>query len=61
MIRILIESNAPGWAIPGIKEDLAMHLERYGDCRIVEVREYYQIAQDPADQAKIQGFEGRSR
>lgn len=60
MIRILIECNAPGWAIPGIKEDLAMHLERFGDCRIVEVREYSRI-QIAGDQAQIQGFEGRSR
>lgn len=58
MIRILIECTAPGWAIPGIKEDLAMYLERFGDCRIVEVREYARV-QISGDQAQIQGFEGR--
>lgn len=39
MLVITIEVNArPGQAI-GIKEDLAMFLERYGDARVVFVEE----------------------
>lgn len=37
MLRIVIEVSAPGWAAQGIKERLAMMLERYGDTRVVEV------------------------
>ena len=37
MLIITIEVNArPGQAI-GIKEDLALYLERYGDARVVSV------------------------
>lgn len=39
MLIITIEVNArPGHAI-GIKEDLALYLERYGDARVVSVEE----------------------
>lgn len=39
MLIITIEVNArPGQAI-GIKEDLALYLERYGDARVVSVEE----------------------
>lgn len=39
MLQIIIEVSAPGWAAQGIKEHLAMCLERYGDTRVVEVSE----------------------
>ena len=37
MLEIIIEVSAPGWAAQGVKEHLAMLLERYGDTRVVEV------------------------
>ena len=39
MITVVIEVKAPGWAAQGIKENLAMYLERYGDTRVIEVKE----------------------
>ena len=39
MLTVVIEVNAPGWAAQGVKEHLAMLLERYGDTRVVEVSE----------------------
>lgn len=39
MIRIVVEVDRPAGQAIGIKEDLAMYLEKYGDSRVVEVRE----------------------
>ena len=39
MLRITIEVRGSGEDAQGIKEKLAMDLERYGDVRVVEVRE----------------------
>ena len=39
MLIITIEVDAPVGQAIGIKEHLAMLLERYGDTRVVEVRE----------------------
>lgn len=39
MLIITIEVNSRHDHIIGIKEDLAMHLERYGDTRVVSVEE----------------------
>lgn len=39
MIRITILVNAPPGQAIGIKEDLAMHLERWGDSRVISVEE----------------------
>lgn len=39
MLRIVIEVNRPAGQAIGIKEDLAMYLERYGDSRVVLVEE----------------------
>ncbi len=39
MLTIIIQVDAsPGQAI-GVKEDLAQHLERFGDARVVSVTE----------------------
>lgn len=52
MLIITIEVNArPGQAI-GIKEDLALYLERYGDARVVSVEE---ATQRPMEQMTIGG------
>lgn len=37
MLKIVIEVDAPGWAAQGVKEHLAMCLERFGDVRVVGV------------------------
>lgn len=39
MLTITIQVNTPGWAAQGVKEHLAMCLEKFGDVRVVEVRE----------------------
>ena len=39
MLTITIEVNAPAGQAIGIKEHLAMVLERFGDTRVVEIRE----------------------
>lgn len=39
MLTITIQVNAPEGQAVGVKEDLAMLLERWGDTRVVEVRE----------------------
>ena len=39
MLIITIQVNAPPGQAIGIKEDLAMYLERYGDARVVSVAE----------------------
>ena len=39
MLTIVIEVNAPAGQAIGIKEELAMHLERFGDARVVDVQE----------------------
>lgn len=36
---VIVQINAPAWMGQGIKEDLAMHLEKFGDARVLEVRE----------------------
>lgn len=36
---IVVQVNAPLHMAQGIKEALAMQLERYGDTRVLEVRE----------------------
>lgn len=39
MLIITIEVNAPAGQAIGIKEDLAMYLEQFGDSRVVSVVE----------------------
>lgn len=39
MIRVVIEVKAPPGQAIGIKEDMAMYLERWGDSRVVAVEE----------------------
>ena len=40
MLTITIEVNAPAGQAIGIKEDLAMYLEKFGDSRVVSVVEH---------------------
>lgn len=39
MLTITVQVDAPLGQAIGVKEDLAMYLERYGDCRVVSVTE----------------------
>ena len=39
MLRITINVNAPTSNAQSIKESLAMYLERWGDSRVIEVRQ----------------------
>lgn len=39
MLTIMVKVDAPPGQAIGIKEDLAMFLERFGDARVVEIRE----------------------
>ena len=39
MLKIVIEVDAPAGQAIGVKEHLAMVLEKFGDTRVVEVRE----------------------
>lgn len=49
MIRVVIEVDAPAGQAIGIKEDLAMYLEQFGDARVVEV------VVDPGEQLDLKG------
>ena len=39
MLRLTIDCTAPDGSIQGVKEVIAMALERWGDCRLVRVDE----------------------
>lgn len=44
MLRIVIDVNTPAGYAQAVKEDLAMHLERWGDALVVAVEELQQGA-----------------
>lgn len=46
-MTIVVQVDAPPGQAIGIKEDLAMYLERFGDARVVSIREV------PPEQIKI--------
>lgn len=37
MLTITIKANVPAADVQGIKERIAMDIERYGDCRVVSI------------------------
>lgn len=39
MLTITIKVNAPVWAAQGVKEWIAMELEKFGDVRVVKIEE----------------------
>ena len=39
MLILTFQVNCASWHIPGIKETLAMILERWGDVQLIDVRE----------------------
>lgn len=50
MITVVVEVDAPARQAIGIKEDLAMYLEQFGDARVVEVR-------DGAEQLQLENYQ----
>ena len=49
MVRLVFELDAPTNSAEWVKEDISMHLERWGDIRLVEVTEVL------PEQMKIEG------
>ncbi len=39
MLFILVAVDTPPGQAIGIKEDLAMHLEKFGDSKVIDIRE----------------------
>ena len=39
MLKIVLEVDAPAGQAIGIKEDLAMHLEKHGDVKVASITE----------------------
>ena len=39
MLRIVVDVNAPVYAAQGIREDLTMYLERFGDTTVQSITE----------------------
>lgn len=37
MLTLIVQVNAPSWMAQGVKEDLAMHCDNYGDTKVVQV------------------------
>lgn len=52
VITITIQVNAPAYAITGIKEVLAMELERFGDTKVISVKD----DTPPMEQMRIGGY-----
>lgn len=49
---IVLQVNAPLHMAQGIKETLAMQLEKYGDTKVIEIRE----EETPAKQERLKGY-----
>ena len=50
MLIITITVDAPSGQAQGIKEDLAMYVEKYGDTRVIDIKEVQ------PEQMKIETF-----
>lgn len=50
MLTVVVRVNAPPDAAQGVKEALAMWLERYGDARVVS------ISGDMPEQMRMEGY-----
>lgn len=44
MLILTFQVDCAGWHIPGVKEALAMILEKWGDVRLIDVREDHRTA-----------------
>lgn len=50
MLTITIKANVPAAETQGIKERIAMDIERYGDCRVVSI-----VSDQKYEQSKMKG------
>lgn len=57
MMTIIIQADVPEWEVQGIKEHLAMEIEKYGDCRVVRI---VSDGRGSGGQAVIYGWEGKN-
>lgn len=37
MLTLIVQVDVPGWMAQGVKEDLAMYCDNYGDTKVVQV------------------------
>lgn len=58
MLRITVEVDAPGADAQGVKEKLAMDLEKFGDVRVVKVEE---VTLTPGQQMALSGWNPAER
>lgn len=56
MMLLTFRVDCEPWQVPGVKEDIAMILERRGDVRLIDVREDKRSA---PEQMKIGGIGGQ--
>ncbi|MDD7537847.1 MAG: hypothetical protein PUJ93_02545 [Oscillospiraceae bacterium] len=57
MLTITIKANVPAADAQGIKERIAMDIERYGDCKVVRI---VSDVRGSGGQAVIYGWEGKN-
>lgn len=57
MMLLTYRVDCEPWQVPGVKEDIAMILERRGDVRLVEARE---VKTDAPEQLRLAGMETSS-
>lgn len=57
MLTITIKANVPAADAQGIKERIAMDIERYGDCKVVSI---VSDGRGIGGQAVIYGWEGKN-
>lgn len=57
MLTITIKANVPATDAQGIKERIAMDIERYGDCKVVRI---VSDGRGSGGQAVIYGWEGKN-
>lgn len=57
MLTITIKANVPAADAQGIKERIAMDIERYGDCKVVRI---VSDGRGSGGQAVIYGGEGKN-
>lgn len=57
MMTIIIQADVPEWEAQGVKERLAMEIEKYGDCRVVRI---VSNGRGSGGQTVICGWEGQN-
>lgn len=59
MYTIILQVNAPSGSEQGIKESLAMYIERFGDVRVVSIKEDVPEQMGFGTQARPEQAKGR--